>query len=72
MVSFDLSDEQKLVQETVASFAADRIEPIMRESDESQKVSLDIIAKGWELGLLGDRYPKHTRASGKKFQHSQA
>ncbi len=67
MVSFDLSDEQKLVQETVASFAADRIEPIMRESDESQKVSLDIIAKGWELGLLGGSIPEAYEGFGEEI-----
>lgn len=58
MVSFELSDEQKLVQETIASFATDQIEPVMRESDESCAVSEGVIAKGWELGLLGGSIPE--------------
>ena len=47
MVSFEMSDEQKMVQETVASFAADHMEPVMRESDEQNAVPEEVIAKGW-------------------------
>jgi acyl-CoA dehydrogenase len=58
MVSFELSDEQKLVQETVSSFAADLIQPVMRESDDSGNVAQAIIDKGWGLGLLGGSIPE--------------
>ncbi len=58
MVSFDLSDEQRMVQETVASFARDQIEPLAHESEESGAVPEEVIAKGWELGLLGGCIPE--------------
>jgi alkylation response protein AidB-like acyl-CoA dehydrogenase len=66
MISFELSDEQKLVQETVASFAADQIEPLMRESDDAGNVSPDVIAKGWELGLLGGSIPEEYEGFGEE------
>jgi alkylation response protein AidB-like acyl-CoA dehydrogenase len=67
MISFELSDEQKLVRETVASFSVDQIEPKMRESDEAGEVSQDIIAKGWELGLLGGSIPEEYEGFGEEI-----
>jgi acyl-CoA dehydrogenase len=67
MVSFELSDEQKMVQETVASFATDQIEPVMRESDEQNAVPEDVIAKGWELGLLGGCIPEEYEGFGEEI-----
>jgi alkylation response protein AidB-like acyl-CoA dehydrogenase len=67
MVSFELSDEQKMVQETVASFATDQIEPVMRESDEENTVPEAVIAKGWELGLLGGCIPEEYEGFGEEL-----
>lgn len=67
MVSFDLNDEQKMVQETVASFAADLMEPVMRESDEEGKVPEEVIKKGWELGLLGGSIPEEYEGFGEEL-----
>jgi acyl-CoA dehydrogenase len=67
MVSFELSDEQKMVQETVSSFAADQIEPVMRESDEGNAVPEEVIAKGWELGLLGGCIPEEYEGFGEEL-----
>ncbi|MBN2025780.1 MAG: acyl-CoA dehydrogenase family protein [Actinobacteria bacterium] len=67
MVSFELSDEQKMVQETVASFAADQIEPIMRESDEENAIPEEVISKGWELGLLGGCIPEEYEGFGEEL-----
>ena len=67
MVSFELSDEQKMVQETVASFATDHIEPIMRECDEEGAIPGEVIAKGWELGLLGGCIPEEYEGFGEEI-----
>ncbi|MDY6795045.1 MAG: acyl-CoA dehydrogenase family protein [Actinomycetota bacterium] len=64
MVSFELDEEQKMVQETVASFAADQIEPLMRDSDEDGSVPEEVIAKGWELGLVGGCIPEEYEGFG--------
>ncbi len=58
MVSFELSDEQRMVQETVASFAVDQIEPLAHESEESGSIPEEVVAKGWELGLVGGCIPE--------------
>jgi alkylation response protein AidB-like acyl-CoA dehydrogenase len=67
MVSFELSDEQKMVQETVSSFAADQIEPIMRECDEGNAIPEVVISKGWELGLLGGCIPEEYEGFGEEL-----
>lgn len=64
MVSFELSDEQRMVQETVASFARDLMEPAMRESDERGSVPEEVIKKGWELGLIGGSIPEEYEGFG--------
>lgn len=67
MVSYEMSDEQKMVQETVASFATDQIEPIMRECDEQNAIPEGVIAKGWELGLLGGCIPEEYEGFGEEI-----
>ncbi len=67
MISFELNDEQKMVQETVASFAADLMEPAMRESDESGSIPEEVISKGWELGLLGGSIPEEYGGFGEEL-----
>ena len=64
MVSFELDDEQKMVKETVYSFAVDQIEPAMRESDEENAVPEEVITKGWELGLVGGCVPEEYEGFG--------
>ncbi len=47
-----------MVQETCASFAREQMDPLMREADESCEVPQEVIAKGWELGLVGGSVPE--------------
>lgn len=58
MVSFELSEEQAMVKETIASFATDQMEPLMRESDEKEEISEEIIKKGWELEIISSSIPE--------------
>ena len=58
MVSFKPSDEQELIRETMASFAREILRPHMREADETQAVPGDVIARGWELGLVQSTIPE--------------
>jgi len=57
MVSFELDDEQKMVQETMLSFATDQMDPYLRESEESGQVVPDIITKGSELTIIASAVP---------------
>jgi alkylation response protein AidB-like acyl-CoA dehydrogenase len=48
-----LSDEEKLFAASVREFAEAEIKPYVREMDEKQKIRPEIIAKCFELGLMG-------------------
>jgi alkylation response protein AidB-like acyl-CoA dehydrogenase len=58
MVSFELSDEQKMIRDTVAAFANDEIRPAARPADESGTIPAELIAKSWELGLVRGAIPE--------------
>jgi alkylation response protein AidB-like acyl-CoA dehydrogenase len=58
MVSFELSEEQAMVKETIAGFATDQIEPVMREMDESGEMSPDLVKTGWELEIIASCVPE--------------
>jgi alkylation response protein AidB-like acyl-CoA dehydrogenase len=58
MVSFDLSEEQRMIRETVAAFATDEVRPAARAADESGAIPAELIAKSWELGLVRGAIPE--------------
>jgi alkylation response protein AidB-like acyl-CoA dehydrogenase len=58
MIDFELSDEQKMVRDTVAAFAAEQIRPVARAADESGSIPPEIIATSWELGLIRGPLPE--------------
>lgn len=58
MVSFDPSEEQAMVKETIAGFATDMMEPAFRECDESGEVSPDLVKTGWELEVIPSSVPE--------------
>lgn len=58
MLSFEPSEEQAMVKETIASFATDQIEPLMREMDEACEVSPDLVKTGWELEIISSSVPE--------------
>lgn len=51
MVSFQPSEEQQLVRDTVAAFAREQVRPQARPSDETGEIPSALIQQGWELGL---------------------
>jgi alkylation response protein AidB-like acyl-CoA dehydrogenase len=58
MVSFELSDEQKLLRETVSAFATAELRPLSRDADEAGAVPESVVAKAWELGLVQSVIPE--------------
>jgi alkylation response protein AidB-like acyl-CoA dehydrogenase len=58
MFDLELTDEQKLVHETVASFAREEIRPIARECDESGSIPEALVEQGYELGLIHSPLPE--------------
>jgi alkylation response protein AidB-like acyl-CoA dehydrogenase len=58
MVSFDPTEEQQLVRDTVASFAAEQIRPLAREADETGNIPESLVRQAWELGLVQSTIPE--------------
>lgn len=58
MLSFDLSDEQKALVETVRRFVRDRITPHAAEWDQKGVLPLDVLKAAWELGVTSPTIPE--------------
>ncbi|MBN2174836.1 MAG: acyl-CoA dehydrogenase family protein [Bacteroidales bacterium] len=57
-MNFELSDEQKMIRETVRDFAEREIKPVAKELDEKAEFSYDLTKKMGELGLFGMYLPE--------------
>src|SRR5262245_43346542 len=58
MVNFKPTEEQELVRETMSGFAREVLRPASREADEKGTVPEDLVARGWELGLVQSGVPE--------------
>jgi acyl-CoA dehydrogenase len=58
MVSFELSEDQKLLQETIAAFAVEQMRPLARDADERGAAPEAVVAKAWDLGLVSSAIPE--------------
>lgn len=56
-MDFNLSEEHRMIRETVRSFAEREIKPVARELDEKAEFSADLTRKMGELGLFGIYLP---------------
>jgi len=52
-VDFDLSDEQRLLRDTVREFARQEVAPVAEELDRTKAFPYEIVRKMGELGLMG-------------------
>src|SRR5919197_1264633 len=66
-MDLDLTDEQRLIQETVRSFVEDRVLPSAIENDVNHHLDLGVIEGMAELGLLGIVIPEAYGGSGLDF-----
>jgi acyl-CoA dehydrogenase len=64
MVSFEMSDEQKMVVETVRKFALKELRPLAHECDEHGEVPASLQEKAWEMGLLFNIIPEEYGGGG--------
>ncbi len=58
MVSFQPSEEEQMVRDTVAAFAREQIRPVTREADETGSIPDSVIQQSWELGLVAGAIPE--------------
>lgn len=57
-MDYELSDEQKMIRETVRDFAEREIKPLAKDLDEKGEFSYDLTKKMGELGLFGMYLPE--------------
>ncbi|NOX37393.1 MAG: acyl-CoA dehydrogenase [Calditrichaeota bacterium] len=63
-MQFELTEEQKSIQEMVREFAREEIAPIVMEYDEAKRFPEQLIPKMAELGLLGIIFPEEYGGAG--------
>ena len=66
-MDFDLTDEQRAIQETVREFVDRRVLPVAQENDINHHLDMGIIEGMAELGLLGPVIPSEYGGSGLDF-----
>src|ERR687887_573238 len=61
---FDLSDDHRLIQETVRDFAEQEVAPVAEELDREKRFPYEIVAKMGELGWMGIPFPEEVGGAG--------
>ncbi len=57
-MNFDLTDEQRLIRETVRRFADQEIAPVAAENDRAGRFPRELVARMAAMGFLGGPIPK--------------
>jgi glutaryl-CoA dehydrogenase (non-decarboxylating) len=66
-VEFELTDEQRLIQDTVRAFVDERVLPVAVQNDIDHKLDLELIEGLAELGILGIVIPEEYGGAGLDF-----
>ncbi|MFI5027801.1 MAG: acyl-CoA dehydrogenase family protein [Solirubrobacterales bacterium] len=63
-MNFELSDEQRLLRDTVRDFARQEVAPVAEELDRTKSFPYEIVAKMGDLGLMGIPFPEEYGGGG--------
>jgi short-chain 2-methylacyl-CoA dehydrogenase len=63
-MDFELSDEQRLLRDTVRDFARQEVAPVAEELDRTKAFPYELVAKMGELGLMGIPFPEQYGGGG--------
>jgi alkylation response protein AidB-like acyl-CoA dehydrogenase len=63
-MNFDLTDEQRLLRDTVREFARAEVAPVAAELDATKSFPYEIVAKLGDLGLMGIPFPEEFGGGG--------
>lgn len=58
MLDFRPDEEQKMLTETIARLAKDKIRKVYRDAEEEGDIPDDVVQAGWEIGLLPTGIPE--------------
>src|SRR4029453_2030563 len=63
-MDFELTDEQRLLRDTVRDFARNEVAPVAEELDRTKSFPYELVAKMGELGLMGIPFPEEYGGGG--------
>lgn len=63
-MNFDLSDEHRLLRDSVREFAESEVAPIAEEIDHEKRFPVEIVRKMGELGWMGIPFPEEVGGAG--------
>ena len=63
-MDFDLTDEQRLLRDTVRDFARQEVAPVAEELDRTKSFPYELVAKMGDLGWMGIPFPEDVGGSG--------
>jgi alkylation response protein AidB-like acyl-CoA dehydrogenase len=63
-VNFELSDEQRLLRDTVRDFARNEVAPVAEELDRTKAFPYELVGKMGELDLMGIPFPEEYGGGG--------
>src|SRR4051812_2706019 len=66
-MDFELTDEQRLIQDTVRQFVDERVLPVAVQNDIDRHLDLELIEGLAELGILGVVIPEEYGGAGLDF-----
>ena len=58
MISFSLTEEQQMLVDAVKRYAENDLRKSLRDADESGELPANLIATGWDLGLIPSSIPE--------------
>lgn len=64
MISFDLTDEQRSMQDLAHNFAENEIRPVAAEYDEKEEMPWEVIKKAAQTGMLSFHIPEQYGGAG--------
>ena len=65
-----LSEDERILRDSVREFAAAQVRPLVRDMDEHAKIPKDLVAKLFDLGVMGIEIPESHGGSGGTFFHA--
>ncbi|MBI5116789.1 acyl-CoA dehydrogenase [Candidatus Poribacteria bacterium] len=66
-MNFDLTDEQKMIQDMARNFADKEVAPLAAELDETHRFPVELAKKMGELGLMGVAVPEQYGGAGMDY-----
>ena len=66
----DLTEDERLLRDSVRAFARDRIAPLVRQMDDAAALHPPIVASLFDLGIMGIEVPEALGGAGGRFFHA--